>query len=159
MAEALALYYKSHGTAPTLLRRGNISGRPHCWTMTITLYHMYILYIYIYITHTINCLDGTVIYFTKTSEFITKLAWSLFVLRITKSYTYPFIYVFPLHYEYLRGLAILGEDVAGSDLGDCSGLDPCDLWGYGSHLAKNHVEGWRDYLRRYDRDFDLISPA
>jgi hypothetical protein len=30
MAGALALYYRSLGTAPTLLRRGNISGRPYC---------------------------------------------------------------------------------------------------------------------------------
>ena len=28
MAEALALYYRSHGTASTLLRRGKILGRP-----------------------------------------------------------------------------------------------------------------------------------
>jgi hypothetical protein len=28
MAGVLALYYRSLGTAPTLLRRGNISGRP-----------------------------------------------------------------------------------------------------------------------------------
>jgi hypothetical protein len=30
MAEALALYYRSLRTASTLLRRGNISGRPYC---------------------------------------------------------------------------------------------------------------------------------
>jgi hypothetical protein len=30
MAGALALYYKSLGTTSTLLRRGNISGRPYC---------------------------------------------------------------------------------------------------------------------------------
>jgi hypothetical protein len=30
MAGALALYYRSLGTAPTLLKRGNISGRPYC---------------------------------------------------------------------------------------------------------------------------------
>ena len=61
------------------------------------------------------------------------------------------------HYEYLRGLAILGEDATGADLGDRLGLDPCDFWGYGSHLAENHVGGWRDCSRGYDQDFDLIS--
>jgi hypothetical protein len=30
MVRALALYYRFLGTAPTLLRRGNISGRPYC---------------------------------------------------------------------------------------------------------------------------------
>jgi hypothetical protein len=30
MAGVLALYYRSLGTASTLLRRGNISGRPYC---------------------------------------------------------------------------------------------------------------------------------
>jgi hypothetical protein len=30
MDGALALYYRSLGIAPTLLRRGNISGRPYC---------------------------------------------------------------------------------------------------------------------------------
>jgi hypothetical protein len=30
MAGALALYYRSLGTTSTLLRRGNISGRPYC---------------------------------------------------------------------------------------------------------------------------------
>jgi hypothetical protein len=30
MAGALALYYRSLGTASILLRRGNISGRPYC---------------------------------------------------------------------------------------------------------------------------------
>jgi hypothetical protein len=30
MARALALYYRSLGTASTLLRMGNISGRPYC---------------------------------------------------------------------------------------------------------------------------------
>jgi hypothetical protein len=30
MAEALTLYYRSLGTASTLLRRGNNSGRPYC---------------------------------------------------------------------------------------------------------------------------------
>jgi hypothetical protein len=30
MAGALALYYRSLGTASTLLRMGNISGRPYC---------------------------------------------------------------------------------------------------------------------------------
>jgi hypothetical protein len=34
MARALALYYKSLGTASTLLRRGNISGRPCMGVMT-----------------------------------------------------------------------------------------------------------------------------
>jgi hypothetical protein len=30
MVRALALYYRSLGAASTLLRRGNISGRPYC---------------------------------------------------------------------------------------------------------------------------------
>jgi hypothetical protein len=30
MAGVLALYYRSLGTASTLLRKGNISGRPYC---------------------------------------------------------------------------------------------------------------------------------
>ena len=30
IARALALYYRSLETASTLLRRGNISGRPYC---------------------------------------------------------------------------------------------------------------------------------
>jgi hypothetical protein len=30
MAEVLTLYYRSLGTASTLLRRGNILGRPYC---------------------------------------------------------------------------------------------------------------------------------
>jgi hypothetical protein len=34
MVGALALYYKSFGTAPTLLRMGNISGRPCMGVMT-----------------------------------------------------------------------------------------------------------------------------
>jgi hypothetical protein len=45
MARVPALYYKSLGTASTLLRRGNISGRPYCWTMTIS--YAYIITIYI----------------------------------------------------------------------------------------------------------------
>ena len=48
MVVALPLYYRSIGTASTLLRNGNISSRLYCWTMTITLY------IYIYITYMIN---------------------------------------------------------------------------------------------------------
>jgi hypothetical protein len=34
MARVLALYYKSFGIASTLLRRGNISGRPCMGVMT-----------------------------------------------------------------------------------------------------------------------------
>jgi hypothetical protein len=34
MAGVLALYYRSLGTTPTLLRRGNISGRPCMGVMT-----------------------------------------------------------------------------------------------------------------------------
>ena len=30
MIGALAMYYRSHGTTSTLLRRGNILGRPYC---------------------------------------------------------------------------------------------------------------------------------
>ena len=51
--------------------------------MTVTLYHMHILYIYI--TYNINCHDETIICFAKTLEFIIKLVCTLFVLRITKS--------------------------------------------------------------------------
>ena len=46
MAGALALYYRSLGTASTLLRMGKISRRPYCWTMIIVyficIYHYYI---------------------------------------------------------------------------------------------------------------------
>jgi hypothetical protein len=46
MARALTLYYRSLGIASTLLRRGNISGRPYCCTMTVVyivcMYHYYI---------------------------------------------------------------------------------------------------------------------
>ena len=35
-AGVLALYYRSLGTAPTLLRNGNILSRPYYWTMTAT---------------------------------------------------------------------------------------------------------------------------
>jgi hypothetical protein len=66
---------------------------------------------------------------------------------------------FPLHYECLHDLVILGEDAAGADLGDRSGFDLRDFLGYGSHLADNHMGGWRDYSLKYDRDFDLISPT
>ena len=46
------------------------------------------------------------------------------MLIITKSQTYPpFIYVSPYHYEYLGGLAILGEDANRADLGDSTRLD------------------------------------
>ena len=51
MAGALALYYRSLGTMSTLLRMSNISSRPYCWTMTVTLYHMHILHIYLYHLH------------------------------------------------------------------------------------------------------------
>ena len=34
MAGALALYYRSHGTASTLLRMGKISGRPYMRVIT-----------------------------------------------------------------------------------------------------------------------------
>jgi hypothetical protein len=49
MVGVLALYYRSLETAPTLLRRGNISSKPCCWTMTI-VYIIWIYYIYIYIS-------------------------------------------------------------------------------------------------------------
>ena len=71
------------GIALTLLRRGNISSRPYCWTMFLTLFHMHMLYIYI--TLNINCHDKIVICFAKTLEFITKLAWALFLLITTTS--------------------------------------------------------------------------
>ena len=58
-------------TALTLLRKCNILSKLYCWTMIVT----------IYITSIINCHDGIVIYFTKTLEFIYKLAWVLFVLN------------------------------------------------------------------------------
>ena len=89
-----ALYYRLLGTTPNLLKGGNILGRPYCWTMTVTLYHMHILYIYI--TPKTNCHDGIVIGFTKTLEFISELAWALFVLIITKSKSYLFYLCFPL---------------------------------------------------------------
>jgi hypothetical protein len=49
IVRALTLYYRSLGTALTLLRRGNISGRPYFLTMTV----IYIIYIYhlLYIYH------------------------------------------------------------------------------------------------------------
>ena len=79
------------------------------------------------------------------------------MLTITKS-TYPlFLYVFPHHYEYMRGLAIPGAE--GANLGDSTGPDSCDFGGYGSYLAKNHVERWRNSPYGHDRDSNLISPA
>jgi hypothetical protein len=50
MAGALTLYYKSPRTASTLLRKGNISGRPYCSTMTI-IYIVCIYHYYAYIMH------------------------------------------------------------------------------------------------------------
>jgi hypothetical protein len=49
MIGVLALYYRSLEIALTLLRIGNISGRPYCWTMTV----IYIICIYqlLYIYH------------------------------------------------------------------------------------------------------------
>jgi hypothetical protein len=44
---APALYYRSLETTSTLLRMSNISDRPYCLTMTITLYHIYLLHIHI----------------------------------------------------------------------------------------------------------------
>jgi hypothetical protein len=44
-----------------------------------------IVVLYIYITNNINCHDGTIIFFIKISEFITKLVWALSVLKITMS--------------------------------------------------------------------------
>jgi hypothetical protein len=35
--------------------------------------------------------------------------------------TYPLYLCFPHHYEYLRGLAALGQDAIGANLGDCTG--------------------------------------
>jgi hypothetical protein len=51
MAVASTLYYRSLGTVLTLLRMGNISGRPYCLTITITHDYKHI----IYITSLINC--------------------------------------------------------------------------------------------------------
>jgi hypothetical protein len=93
--------------------------------MIVTLYYMHILYIYI--TLNINCHDKTVICFTRILDFITKLALTLFVLITTKSYTYPFIYVFPHHYEYLHSLATLDEDVDGANLGNSTGPNSCNF--------------------------------
>ena len=59
----------------------------------------------------------------NTSEFITKLAWVLFVLKIIKSS----VYIFLLHYVYLHGLAILGKDAAWTNYGDHLGLDLHDF--------------------------------
>jgi hypothetical protein len=81
MPGAPTLYYKSIEIASILLRRGNISSRPYCCTMIVTLHRMHILYMYIILK--INCHDGTILCFTKTLELITKLAWALFVLIIT----------------------------------------------------------------------------
>jgi hypothetical protein len=126
--------------------------------MTVSLYRMHILYIYI--THNINYHDGIVICFTKTLEFITKLVWILFVLKITKSYTYPhFIYIFLHHYKYLHGLTILGEDAVRAKLGDSIGPNLCDFLGYGSCLAEDHVGKLGNCPCRHDRDSNLISPA
>ena len=49
------------------------------------------------------------------------------MLKITKSLTYHFIYVFPFHYEYLRSLAALEDDAVRVYLGDRSGFDMGDL--------------------------------
>jgi hypothetical protein len=80
--------------------------------------------LYIYVTYCINYHDRIVICLTKTLEFVTELAYALFVLITIKSYTYPlFIYVFSHHYEYLHDLAILGENAVGANLGDSIGPD------------------------------------
>jgi hypothetical protein len=50
MAGALALYYRTLGTASTLLKRGNISSRPYC-LIIIVVYIVCIYHYYIYITH------------------------------------------------------------------------------------------------------------
>jgi hypothetical protein len=94
---------------------------------------MYILYIYI--THNLNCHDGTVIFFIKISEFIIKLACTLFALKITKFYTYPFIYISSHHYEYFCGLTALGEDAVRANLGDCLGSDTGHFLGHEPHWA------------------------
>jgi hypothetical protein len=49
-AGAPALYYKSFGTVSSLLRKGNISSRPYCETITVTHDDKHILY-YIYHLH------------------------------------------------------------------------------------------------------------
>ena len=64
------LYYRSLKTVSTLLRRGNISGRPYYWTITIALNQKHVLYIYI--TPMKNYHNGIIAYFIKL-EFITKL--------------------------------------------------------------------------------------
>jgi hypothetical protein len=46
MVEALALYYRSLGTALTLLRKGNISGRPY---MRVMIYKALIFLALIYL--------------------------------------------------------------------------------------------------------------
>ena len=46
---ASVLYYKSFGIVSTLLKMSNISNRPYCWTITVTLD-----YKHIYITSMIN---------------------------------------------------------------------------------------------------------
>jgi hypothetical protein len=45
MAGVPTLYYRSLETASTLLRMGNISGRPYCLTITITHDYKHIIYI------------------------------------------------------------------------------------------------------------------
>jgi hypothetical protein len=46
---------------------------------------------------------------------------------------------FPLHYEYLRGLAILEEDVIEADLGDCTGSDLDHFLGHEPHMVEVYV--------------------
>jgi hypothetical protein len=50
MVEALTLSYTSLGTASILLRRGNISNRPYCLTITV----VYIICIYHYYAYIMN---------------------------------------------------------------------------------------------------------
>jgi hypothetical protein len=84
MARALALYYRSLEIASTLLRRGNISYRPYCWTMTIVdiicMYHYYM-----YISRIIKLLWWNCFCLINTRVHYWKLTWVLSALKITKS--------------------------------------------------------------------------
>jgi hypothetical protein len=50
--------------------------------------------------------------------------------------------MFYLPLRLLYGLAALEENAVGADLGASSGLDPCDLWRYGSCLVAFNVGDW-----------------
>ena len=52
------------------------------------------------------------------------MAWALYALTFIKCLHLPHYFMFhPPHYEYVRGLPILDENVVRADYGDCSRLD------------------------------------